>query len=96
MTGKELKDIRGRLKLTQVELARRLRIARNTVVRMENGDQAITPPMELLIGFIAQEVRSERHRQRPAYSPRHEGKGLGRSGDLRVHGRKQQATKKDS
>jgi transcriptional regulator with XRE-family HTH domain len=45
--------------LTQNELAARIRIARNTVARMESGLQAITPSMELLIGFVAREAGVE-------------------------------------
>ena len=42
--------------LTQAEFAERLRIARNTVARMERSLQAITPPMELLISYVAREA----------------------------------------
>ena len=38
--------------LTQAELAERLKVARNSVARMENGRQAITASMELLISFV--------------------------------------------
>jgi transcriptional regulator with XRE-family HTH domain len=40
---------------TQTELAEKLKIARNTVARMESGRQAITPSMALLISFVARE-----------------------------------------
>jgi transcriptional regulator with XRE-family HTH domain len=56
MVGKELKKIRHALGLTQVALAQRLGVTRNTVVRMEFGGQAITPSMELLIGYVAREA----------------------------------------
>jgi|SRR5262244_3199895 len=59
MTGKELRAIRKRLGLTQVGFADRIRVARNTVVRMENGQMIITPPMELLIQFVAREAGVE-------------------------------------
>ena len=36
------------MKVTQAELAARLRIAPNSVARMEQGVMIITPPMELL------------------------------------------------
>jgi transcriptional regulator with XRE-family HTH domain len=52
MTGKELRLIRDQMDLTQAELAERLRVARNSVARMENGRQAITASMELLISFV--------------------------------------------
>lgn len=56
MTGKELKAVRSRLGLTQAELADRLRVARNTVNRMEFGGQAIMPSMELLISYVARDA----------------------------------------
>jgi transcriptional regulator with XRE-family HTH domain len=56
---KELKAIRDAMGLTQAELAERLKIARNTVARMERELQAITPPMALLISFVAREAGVE-------------------------------------
>jgi transcriptional regulator with XRE-family HTH domain len=56
MTGKELRRIRGALGLTQVGLAERLRISRNSVARMETGAMIVTPPMELLIQYVAREA----------------------------------------
>lgn len=55
MDGKQLKAIRKRMGLTQKALADRLRVAENTVARMERNEQAITPPMELLIGYVTRE-----------------------------------------
>lgn len=80
--------------LTQAEMAARLRVARNTVARMEYGFQAITPSMELLIGYVVKD--HERQRQRPSDTKRHEGEGLGSAGDVRVHRRKQQDSKKNT
>jgi transcriptional regulator with XRE-family HTH domain len=56
---KELRAIRGAMGLTQAELAERLKIARNTVARMERSLQAITPSMALLITFVAREAGVE-------------------------------------
>ena len=56
MIGAELKAIRARMGLKQTELAERLRIAGNTVARMERDEQVITPPMELLILYVAREA----------------------------------------
>jgi len=56
VTPKELKAIRKAMGLTQAELAERLKIARNTVARMERELQAITPSMALLISFVAREA----------------------------------------
>jgi DNA-binding XRE family transcriptional regulator len=92
VTPKELKAIRDQMGLTQAELAERLKIARNTVARMERSLQAITPSMALLIGYVARD--HERHRQRPKDTDRHEGQGLGGSGNLRVRRGKQQDAKK--
>ena len=54
--------------LTQAELAERLKIARNTVARMERELQTITPPMALLISFVAREAGVD------AANPRRGGK----------------------
>jgi len=42
--------------LTQAELAERLKIAGNSVARMERGEMIVTPPMALLISFVAREA----------------------------------------
>jgi len=39
--------------LTQAELAERLKIAGNSVARMERSEMIVTPPMALLISFVA-------------------------------------------
>lgn len=56
MTGKELKVIRHAMGLTQVGLAERLRVTRNSVNRWEFGGQDITPSMELLIQYVARDA----------------------------------------
>jgi transcriptional regulator with XRE-family HTH domain len=56
MTRKQLKIIRERMGLTQAELAEKLKMARNSVARMESGRMIITPPMALLISFVAREA----------------------------------------
>jgi transcriptional regulator with XRE-family HTH domain len=56
MTRKQLKIIRERMELTQAELAEKLKMARNSVARMESGRMIITPPMALLISFVAREA----------------------------------------
>ena len=56
MTRKQLKTIRARMGLTQAELAEKLKMARNSVVRMETGRMIITPPMALLISYVAREA----------------------------------------
>jgi DNA-binding XRE family transcriptional regulator len=92
VTAKELREIRIHMGLTQVELAERLRIARNSVVRMENGQMIVTPPMELLIGFVAREAGVEttapdnkRSRRAAKNKTAHGGKAAdsGRDGERR-------------
>jgi transcriptional regulator with XRE-family HTH domain len=56
MTRTQLKIIRARMGLTQAELAEKLKMARNSVARMESGRMIITPPMALLISFVAREA----------------------------------------
>jgi transcriptional regulator with XRE-family HTH domain len=96
MKAKQLRAIRDRMKLTQAELAARLKITPSSVARMEQGVMIVTPPMELLITYVAKEMGVERDRKRPAHTSGHEVQGLGHSGDVRVHRRKQQDAKKSS
>lgn len=56
MTRKQLRAIRAAMDLTQAEFAAELKISRNSVARMETGGMIITPPMELLIQFVAREA----------------------------------------
>jgi transcriptional regulator with XRE-family HTH domain len=53
---KQLRSIRDAMDLTQTEFAAKLRITRNSVARMERGEMIVTPPMELLISFVAREA----------------------------------------
>jgi transcriptional regulator with XRE-family HTH domain len=53
---KQLRSIRDAMDLTQAEFAAKLRITRNSVARMERGEMIVTPPMELLISFVAREA----------------------------------------
>ena len=59
MTGKQLRAIRLRIGLTQAEFGERIRMAGNSVTRMENGRMIITPAMALLIGYVAREAGVE-------------------------------------
>jgi transcriptional regulator with XRE-family HTH domain len=56
MNGKQLRAIRDKMKLTQVELAKRLKVTASSVARMEQGVMIVTPPMGLLISFVAREA----------------------------------------
>jgi transcriptional regulator with XRE-family HTH domain len=76
--------------LTQAQLAERLKMASNSVTRMECGRMIVTPPMELLITYIAREAGVEvahgqtsrgavadkaAHRGKARYSVREGGRG---------------------
>ena len=56
MNRKQLRAIRDKMKLTQVELAKRLKVTASSVARMEQGVMIVTPPMGLLISFVAGEA----------------------------------------
>jgi transcriptional regulator with XRE-family HTH domain len=56
MTSKQLKAIRAHMGLTQAAFAARIGMAGNSVARMERGEMIITPPMALLIGYVAREA----------------------------------------
>ena len=56
MTGKQLRAIRAGLGLTQAEFAAKIAMTGNSVARMERGEMIVTPPMELLIGYVAREA----------------------------------------
>jgi transcriptional regulator with XRE-family HTH domain len=56
VTGKQLKTIREKMGLTQYEFADRVKMTRNSVARMERGEMIVTPPMALLISFVAREA----------------------------------------
>ena len=64
MTGKELRELRIQLGLTQPELGKRLGVARVTVARWELGLRHIAEPMARLILYLAKEVRGEQKKQK--------------------------------
>ncbi len=53
MNGKELKQVRTRLGLTQVGLAELLSVTPNTVARWERDEVGIKPAMAKLIQLVA-------------------------------------------
>lgn len=57
MMADELKRIRGRLRLTQQELADQLGVSRVTVARWETGLRTISEPVARLIRRLAAEAR---------------------------------------
>ena len=75
--------------LTQAEFADRLKMARNSVVRMERGQMIITPPMKLLITYVAREAGVESaHPQRGRGKDKTQRKVAGKSkgNPVRSHG----------
>ncbi len=54
MSGKELKQLRKKMGITQVELGKRLGVAGNSVARWEQGTRDISIPMARFIKLIAQ------------------------------------------
>lgn len=92
MTGKKLRAIRDQMGLTQKQLAARLKMAGNSVARMERGEMIVTPPMELLIQYVAREAGVDpAHGQAsrgaaPAKEQAHRGKARH---SVRARGRRQ-------
>ena len=64
MTGKELRELRIQLGLTQPELGKRLGVARVTVARWELGLRHIAEPMARLIQYLAKEVKEEKKKKK--------------------------------
>jgi len=58
MTGKALKAARGRLNLTQEELAKRLGVRKNTVWRWESEQHRIPEPVVKLLEFLRKEEQA--------------------------------------
>ena len=54
MSGKELKRLRVKMGITQVDLGKRLGVATNSVARWEQGTRIISIPMARFIRLIAQ------------------------------------------
>lgn len=62
MTPKQLKDARGRLKLTQAALAAKLGVHWMTVSKWERGAQAIPEPAARLLLTLRPKKRRKRRR----------------------------------
>ena len=60
MNGKELRTIRRRLKLTQVEFAERVGVTSNTVARWERGEMTMRKRAERLIQNISTAAKKRR------------------------------------
>lgn len=52
MTGKELRQARRRLKLSQAELGKGLELHKNTVARMERSELPIVKTTELAVKYL--------------------------------------------
>ena len=57
MKGKELRAIRTKLRWTQMDMAKALKVAGNTVARWERGERPISASMAKLVEII---FRTER------------------------------------
>jgi len=62
MTGKQLRNVREKVGWTQVEMAKQLRVAPNTVARWERDERSISKPMAKLIEAV---FRSQKERRFP-------------------------------
>ena len=60
VTGKELRETRTSLGLTQEELGKKLGVRENTVWRWENEQRHIPELAARLIGYLEKEVKAER------------------------------------
>lgn len=64
MTGDELKDLRAKLGLTQLQLAEKLGVARNTVTRWEMGIRSIPEPVVRLLEFLQKEGQGKKKKKK--------------------------------
>jgi transcriptional regulator with XRE-family HTH domain len=78
MTPPQLRAIRKAMGLTQAEFGDRIKMAGNSVARMERGEMIITAPMALLISYVAREAGVD--------TP-DSGRGSRAAKDKRKHGR---------
>ena len=56
MTPRQIKDFRQRLKVTQVQFAKFLSVAPNTVARWERGELGMRPSTERLLELLVQQT----------------------------------------
>ncbi len=59
MTPEVLKRERGKMRLTQEELARRLGVSLNTVARWESGKHGIPAYLNMALGWLDQELLAD-------------------------------------
>ena len=63
MKREELKQIRAKLGLSQLELAQQIGVARNTITRWEMGLRHIPEPVARLVQYLAREVIAGRQEE---------------------------------
>ena len=78
MTGKQLRAIRNRMALTQVQFAAKIGMTGGSVARMERGEMIITRSMAVLIGYVVREAGIEPQR-RISHHQRGRGAAKGQS-----------------
>jgi transcriptional regulator with XRE-family HTH domain len=64
MTSDELKDLRAKLCLTQIQLGEKLGVARNTVTRWEMGIRGIPEPVVRLLEFLQREAQATKKKRK--------------------------------
>lgn len=62
MTGKELKEKRNELELTQEQLASELGVTANTVARWERGEMKIPPFLHLALETVQRKIKIKKYR----------------------------------
>ena len=68
ISSKQLKKRRGRLGLTQAELAKAMGVTWNTVARWETERRRVPKMAAILLGYL--DERSERHKRKPRVAAR--------------------------
>ena len=63
MTGEELRQIRKRLGLTQVQLAEQIGVTSTTLARWERSEVGIGEPVARLVRFVASSAPKTRRRR---------------------------------
>ena len=77
--------------LTQAQMGERIRVTGNTIARLERGEMAITPPMELLIQYVARpggvDSSTDSRAGRLVAAPKAAGRALSRYSKSKNRGR---------
>jgi transcriptional regulator with XRE-family HTH domain len=62
MKGTELRGIRGRMKLSQRQLAKEIGVHPNSLARMERGEMTISEPVAKLVRLLANQASLRRRK----------------------------------